>query len=303
MTIVNLISLDRGRFEELCQSLLREEFQRFQAFSAPDGGMDGYDSDTATIFQVYFPERAPLREKIRADIAKARVHGDKCKRWVLLIPKNPTPGLLDWLRSAEAPSCGFAIEVWGKNELLRLLRKHSGVHEQFFPSQLRKELGRLAMGRKPGTGDATTGLEITSEQAQELRELLTKLTQQDARQKSKMRSPDFQREYGEFNSHFHLSSYDRLPRSEFATARAYLERKLYARRGGEPKALTRQRLTSGIKAIQKELAMRDSTYRELLFEVTGKRSTVDMDMDELRRVLQLFRHKQGLAMSQGPYTQ
>lgn len=296
---INLLILDsQTRFEELCQALLQEEFARFQAFSAPDAGMDGYDSDSATVFQAYFPERAPLKQKIRVDIAKARAHGAKCKRWVLLIPKNPTPSLLEWLRTTEEPSCSFSIEVWGKNEIFRLLRKHSAVQEQFFPSQLRKELGRLAKGRRPGTGDAVTGLEITPEQAQELRELLATLIQQEGRRRSKMRDPNFQKEYGEFNSHFRLSSYDRLPISEFATARAYLERKLYARRGGEPRTVTRQRLVGGIKAIQRELAMPDSAYRDLLFEATGKRSTVDLGIDELRLVLQLFRHKQGLAAAQ-----
>ena len=299
---INLLALDsERRFEELCQSLLGEEFQRFQAFSAPDEGMDGYDSDTATIFQVYFPERAPLKEKIRADVAKARAHGNRCKRWVLLLPKNPTPALLNWLRNTEQPSCSFSIEVWGKNEILRLLRAHSSVREQFFPSQLRKELERLAKGKKPGAGDAETGQEVTTEQAQELRDLLTKVAEDEAaRKKRKVRNGDFQREYFEFNAHFRLSSYDRLPRREFEIGRTYLERKLYARRDREPRIRARQRLVSGIKAIQKELAMRDPEYRELLFQATGKRSTTDMDSQQLRRVLELLRYKQGVAGWPGP---
>jgi hypothetical protein len=296
---INLLSLEsERRFEELCQSLLGEEFQRFQAFSAPDAGMDGYDSDTATIFQVYFPERAPLKEKIRADLKKARAHGETCKRWILLLPKNPTPAMLDWLKNAEQPACTFSIGVWGKNEIFRLLRKHSSVRDQFFPSQLRKELGRLAKGKKPAFGDAEDGKEISAEQGQELRELLTKLAEDDAaRKRRKVCSGDFQREYREFNAHFRLSSYDRLPRGNFAVGRAYLESKLYARRDREPRIQTRQRLVRGIKAIQKQLAMRDSNYRDLLFEATGKRSTTDLDIDELSHVFELFRHKQGLAVS------
>src|SRR5437899_13056499 len=42
---INLMALSEKRFEELCQSLLLEEYgSSFQAFSPPDQGMDGYDS-------------------------------------------------------------------------------------------------------------------------------------------------------------------------------------------------------------------------------------------------------------------
>jgi hypothetical protein len=296
MAILNLVSLDDGRFEELCQSLLIEEFQRFQAFSSPDAGMDGYDSDTATIYQVYFPEREPNKSKIRADLLKARSHGHSCKRWVLLLPKNPTPALLEWLRKHEQPICNFSIEVWGKNEILRLLRRHSLVKQQFFPSEVREEVRRLAKGKKPATGDADNGGALSVGEAQELHDLITELAEGEAaRKRRRVRSSDFQREYGEFNAHFRLSSYDRLPHNEFANGRSYLEAKLYARRGRDSKMRSRQRIVGGIKAIQKELGIGESEYRELLFNTSGKRSTSDMDNAELHRVLELFRHKQGLA--------
>lgn len=292
---INLLNMEsERRFEELCQSLLREEYQRFQAFSSPDAGMDGYDADTETIFQAYFPERAPRRNKILSDIKKAIEHGDKCKRWVLLLPKNPTPILIVWVKEFQ-PKCRFKIEIWGKNEILLLLRKHPDVSEQFFPTQLHVELQRLSKGRKPATGDAAPGKEITTEQAGELRELLTKLAEEEVgRKRRPFRAVNFQREYGEFNAYFRLSAYDRLPSSVFGSARAYLERKLYARRNHEPSRRTRYRLLSGIKAIQKQLALTDSDYRAMLIQLTGKPSTSSMDKDELKRVFDSLRYKQSI---------
>ena len=156
---MNLLLLEsERRFEEFCQALLREEFPRFQAFSPPDAGMDGYESDLQTIFQAYFPEGAPRRDKIRADLEKARQHRERCKRWVLLLPKNPTLALLRWLEKNEQPSCAFKIEVWGKTEISARLRKHPDVKEQFFPSEWRKELRRIAKGKGPCEGDAAPGV-------------------------------------------------------------------------------------------------------------------------------------------------
>jgi hypothetical protein len=41
---VNLLALEsEKKIEVFCQALLREEFGRFQAFSAQDLGMDGHD--------------------------------------------------------------------------------------------------------------------------------------------------------------------------------------------------------------------------------------------------------------------
>jgi hypothetical protein len=283
------------RFEEMCQALLAEEFARFQAFSPPDLGMDGFDSDSGTIFQAYFPDREPRRDKIRDDLEKAKRQGDACRRWVLLLPKNPTPGLSKWLKEEEQPSCLFPIEVWGKTKLHGLLAKHKRVRDFYFPTDLRKELERLAKGLKPGVGDAAPGLEISAEQAEEIREMIEKLAEDEAkRKKRKRRDFDFHREYGEFNAHFKLSFYRRLPREKMNEARRHLETKMHARRGYEPVRLKRNRLVGGIKGIAKALGMGETRYRQVLPELTGKRSTTEMDMKELERVFEHFKQLQGL---------
>ncbi len=293
---VNLMQLDEKRFEEMCQALLHEEFPRFQAFSAPDLGMDGYDSDSGTVFQVYFPEREPRKDKISADLVKAQAQGDGCKRWVLLLPKNPTPGLLKWVAGDEQPSCSFPIEVWGKTKVSALLRKHKAVREQFFPSEVQEVVKRYVKGKGPREGDAGPGLEVTPEECEELREMIDKLAEEAARRKrQKVSGRHFQAEWGEFNAHFTLSSYDRLPRDKMGEARSYLETKMHARREREPVRLKRNRMVGGIKGIKAKLGIEDARYRALLVELTGKASTMEMDLKEIERVFQHFRDLQGIA--------
>lgn len=166
-----------------------------------------------------------------------------------------------------------------------------------FPTEVRRELRRLAKGKRPAAGDAEEGLRITPEQAAELREQLIKIAQeQAARKKRQASSTDYQHEYGEFNAYFHLSSYQRLPVAQLAEAREYLERKLYARRQADGARLTRQRYVAGIKAVQKELKMSDDQYRQLLRNLGNCSSTTQMEMATLRRVFEHFRELQGKAI-------
>jgi hypothetical protein len=297
---VNLMLLDEKRFEEMCQALLDEELDRFQAYSAPDWGMDGYDPDTGTVYQSYFPEKQPRRDKIREDLEKAKRQGDGCKGWVLMIPKNPTPDFLKWVRDEMQPSYRFSIEVWGKTKITALLRKHKDVLEQFLPSEWKKELRGIAKGKGPREGDAGSGLEITLEEREELQDMIEKLAEEAARRKK--RKPirrDFEAEYGEFNANFTLSSYGRLPREKMGEARKYLNDKLYARREREPVRLKKHRMVGGIKGIKAKLGMGDARYRSILLELTGRRSTTEMDMKEVERVFEHFKELQRLEEARG----
>jgi hypothetical protein len=294
---MNLLALEsEKRFEEFCQALLKEECPRFQAFSAPDMGMDGYDSDSETIFQAYFPEQAPRRDKICNDLEKAKGNSWACRRWVLLLPKNPTPHFLQWFYRDQQSFFPFKLEVWGKTEILALLQKHPAVKEAYFPSELRQELQRLAKGKRPSAGDVNPGQELSPEQAAALRQQITDLVEEEAtRKRRKPRPVDFGREYGEFNAHFHLSSYDKLPSAKFLEARRYLEKNHYGRRRSDRQEMERHRYISGIKAIQNKLKMGDKQYRNILVEITGKSSTTEMGIDELAQVFKRFKNLQGLA--------
>ena len=297
MRVMNFVALASAKkFEELCQALLQEEYPRFQPFSAPDWGMDGYDSDSKTIFQAYFPERSPRKDKIHNDLAQAKEHGERCCHWVLLLPKNPSAALLHWLETEEKPCCQFTIEVWGHTKISALLQKRPSVREEFFPTEWRKELRRVAKGQKPRLGDAEPGSEIPAEASAELSQLIKSMAEETAARKRRSpRNSDYAREYGEFNAHFQLSAYDRLPSAKLPEARVYLERKLYGRRRADTVRTERHRYISGIKAIQAKLEIDNEKYRRILIGLTGKSSTTTMEVGELSRVFRHFKQMQGLA--------
>ncbi len=292
----NLLTLNLKRFEELCQALLREEFSRFEAFSAPDLGMDGYDSDSGTVFQCYFPEREPRKGKVAADIEKAKRLPSGVSRWILLLPKNPTAVFARWLKRDQQASCPFPLEIWGNTEISKLLRKHGGVRAVYFPTDAEELAKEIAKGKVPRAGDAPPGQEISPEEAAELHDTMTAMAEEEARRKRrKAKGRDYSGQFGEFKAHFDLSAYDRLPREKFAEARRYLEKKRFARGDRPTRREERYRCIKGVKAIQRKLRIPDSRYRQILSELTGKDSLADMDNEELRKVFKHFQNLQGEA--------
>jgi hypothetical protein len=297
--MVNLLKLENGeRFEIFCKALLTEHCTRFQAFSAPDSGVDGYDEDTETVFQFYFPERAPLKNKILRDIQKILSSQFRPKAWILVIPKDPSPAQKSWVETGLKDSfiCG---EIWGATKIDQMLRAYPRVREEFFPTEIRKELRRLAKGEKPRPGDADGLQVISGDESEELRQLIIGLAEESAARKRRKPQPaDYSREYSEFKSHFELSSYDRLNKAKMGTARRYLQQKLLARRNGETARQTRQRYLDGIHAIANKLHLSKPEYRSELNTITGCASLNDMDMDQLALVFKEFRKRQGLLESQ-----
>jgi hypothetical protein len=293
----NLLMLNEKSFEELCQALLSEEFPRFRAFSPPDLGVDGYDPDSCTIFQCYFPEREPRKDKVVEDLEKAKRQGSACRKWVLVLPKNPTAPFARWLKTDQQASCPFLIEVWGKTEILRFLRNHPKVRAHYFPSETQELVKEIARGKVPRAGDATPGEEISAAEAAELRQIMTKTAEEEAERKGgrKPRDRHYSREFGEFKAHYNLSAYDRLPREKFAEARRYLEVKLCSGHNKETRSQERYRCIKGVKAIQRKLAIPDARYREILVQLTGKDSLAIMDNEGLRRVFRHFQELQGEA--------
>jgi hypothetical protein len=297
--MVNLLELKTGeRFENFCKALLTECCARFQPYSAPDSGVDGYDVDTETVFQFYFPERAPRKDKILRDIQKILSSQFRPKAWVLVIPKDPSPAQKSWVETGLTDSL-IRGDIWGVTKIDQLLRAYPRVREEFFPTEIRRELRRLAKGKKPCPGDADGLQVISSDESEELRQLMNGLAEESAaRKRRKPVSADYSRERGEFKSYFKLSSYDRLNKAEMGAARRYLQQKLLARRKGETARQTRQRYLDGIHAIASKLHLSKPEYRGELNAITGCTSLSDMDMDQLALVFKEFRKKQSVLEAQ-----
>jgi hypothetical protein len=187
--------------------------------------------------------------------------------------------------------------VWGKTEILRILRNHPKVKDHYFPSETQKLVQEIAKGKIPRAGDATPGEEISAEEAAELRQIMTKTAEEQAEREGRRRPKgrDYSREFGEFKAHYNLSAYDRLPEEKFAEARRYLEIKRFAGHNKETRSQERFRCIKGVKAIQRKLAIPDTHYRETLLQLTGKGSLAVMDNGELRKVFRHFQQLQGEA--------
>ena len=297
--MVNLLELREGsRFESFCKALLVEKFLRFQAFSPPDGAIDGYDEDSETVFQFYFPEQAPRKDKIVGDIQKVLSSGGRFKAWVLILPKDPSPTQTKWVQGAFS---GTSIQaaIWGKTRIEQLLRDYPAVRDAFFPTEVKKAIRRLAKGKKPCAGDAEDWQAIDAEESVELRELMERVAEESAKRKHReVSSVDFSREYGEFNSHFRLSSYDRLNRNLMGDARQYLEQKFYARRQGESKSAQRKRRIDGIHGIKHAMQIAEEEYRRELMMVAGTDSLRGMNSEQLESVFQHLKRRQRLHESQ-----
>lgn len=149
--------------------------------------------------------------------------------------------------------------------------------------------------KEPCPGDADGLQAISSDEVEELRQLLTGVAEESAARKRRKPVPaDYSREYGEFKSDFKLSSYDRLNRTDMGTARRYLQQKLLARRNGEAAGQTRQRYLDGIHAIANKLHLSKPEYRSELNAITGCTSLNDMNMEQLALVFKEFRNRQGV---------
>ena len=287
------------RFEEFCKDLLAAEIPGFQSYSGADEGIDGYHHDSQTIFQFYFPERAPERRKVKQDLDKAHRHPWGCKTWILLLPKDPSIKFERWLQKEQQKLYDFKILLWGRTPILKLLRKHLRVKESYFPSEVKQALRKLAKGKRPRSGDAAPGLEVTSEQREELREWIKALAEQEAKKKRrKPRDEYYRREYNEFNAKFEISEFSKFPGSKFGEARKHLEEKFYARRGRETKRARSQRRRDGIHAIKTKLRMTNTEYKQHLLQITGKDSTKEMSVQEMEKVFREFRRMQQEAEAQ-----
>ena len=167
------------------------------------------------------------------------------------------------------------------------------MQEQFFPTEVQKIVRKLAKGKKPCVGDSEAWLAVSAEDAEELRRSILYLAEASAQRKLLKRAINhYSREFGEFNAHFSLSSYDKLPKAKMGDARRYLEQKLHARRSGETQQQKRKRYRGGIRAISTKLGLSDSTYRQVLRSVTGFSSLTDLSLAQLEQAFREFRKMQ-----------
>jgi len=133
MAEVDLKSMSHESFEELCHSLLSEEYG--EIYKPVDGrggdqGIDGHTEDYSEVFQIKFYKSRPRPSTFVKDIEKVTALAG-LKSWTLIIPDNPTPRLYELIEKEKAVR-PFDVQVVGKTWILALLDKHESVRQHFF---------------------------------------------------------------------------------------------------------------------------------------------------------------------------
>lgn len=135
----------RSDFEALVAELLAAELGA-QAINGTGGdqGVDCYlgkFGGEITIFQAkYFLDtlKPKQRREIKHSLTRAQ-ENHRLHRWILCIPKDPTPSERTWFDSL-APN----VEWWGETKLRSLLDKHGALAKRFFPDEeVAKRIGAL----------------------------------------------------------------------------------------------------------------------------------------------------------------
>lgn len=296
-------------FQQICERLLARIFPDFHPVNQAggDGGIDGFARFGHELFQFTHTQRNVPLNKVRSDFEKVRtVEG--VEKWYFICSQSLS--IATWrFVEAQRAVCPFQVVVWDGAVLKELISKHEDIVDEFFPeyakkayegtNMIRQDINHLGNAltrlkrKRPRPGDAAPGGEISADEAAELRGLMVKAAEELAARKNRKPSArHYGSQFGEFNSHYELSAYDLLPSEKFADARRYLEKKLYAGRNAETRALRRIRFIRGTKVIQKKLSIPDSRYRRILLRLTGKDSLATMDNDELKKVFGHFQELQ-----------
>ena len=133
---VRFQKLNPEQFHDLCDHLLSAASEgSFHAINGAggDGGADGIDDSTGTLYQFHHPTSGPVtRRKLEADLQAASKH--KIRKWVFIASKNLTIQTHHWFTNLKATSeYPFAIEYWGPAKLTDLLNCYPRVRDNFFP--------------------------------------------------------------------------------------------------------------------------------------------------------------------------
>lgn len=298
-------------FQQICERLLARLFPDFHAVNQAggDAGVDAFATWGELYFQFTHTHGNVALRKLRADLEKIRQFKG-LKKWYFLCSKPLSIATWRYI-GAQKAVCPFEIVIWDSAVLEQLLSEHPDIVDEFFPEyakkayegtqNIRNDISRLgkamtrARKKPPKPGDASEGLEIDENEKQDIRDLIMHLSEEEAqrrRRPSKDSVMFIPGEWGEFNRHFELSSYDRLPKVKFEEAITYLKQKLFAKRNNEPKYLAIKRQRNGIHAIANSLGWTDEQRHAFYRELTTKGSLKQMSRQEIHKVYRAMRRIQ-----------
>jgi hypothetical protein len=297
-------------FQDLCERLLSRLYPEFHPVNQAGGdqGIDGFSIWGSEFFQFTHTEgNVPLR-KIRADLDKVRGY-QGLRKWHLLCSRSLSAQTWRFIEAQRA-ACGFEIMIWDGSRLKEEVSRLPDLVDEFFPEFAKKayegtekiqtqiadvgeKLKMAIRGRSKlhtRQGDATEGFEINEDEKKDILKWINELAENEPTRRR--RKPNYQREWNEFNSHFDVSHYHRLPKEKFGLAIKYLRDKFYNRRNDEPLNVHAIRAVRGIYGITKSLGWTEDQRRAFYFEHTRKDHLDKMTRKEKIKVYEVLKSLQ-----------
>lgn len=300
--------------QEICERLLARMFPDFHPVNQAGGdrGIDGFASWGDVHFQFTHPRGNVALRKFREDLEKAKQFRG-LRKWYFLCSVSLSADTWAYLESQRLV-CPFDIVVWEGAKLKEHLSRYPELVDEFFTHFAKKAYegtvsveGKLDRMQKniirvrtkpPRAGDAPEGQEIDAEQRQDIHDLIIPMAEEEAHRRHRKQELGvfISKEWAEFNKHFGLSAYDRLPKGKFGEAVAYLREKLHTRRNNEPKYMASERERKGIYGMAKAFGWTDEQRRDFYRGQTGKDHLADMSRKETHIVFQAMRRLQDAAV-------
>jgi len=304
VTEIDLQTLRDETFASLCHALLFEEHgtvYKPHVEGGPDSGIDGFIEDYLIIYQFKFFKARPRPSTFLKDIDKV-AHHPQLKRWILLIPTEPTKRLY-YLIGNEKSQRSFDVDVLGKTWILSKLDKYEHIKERFFPQiakeasvkkilshseQAAKRQEEILEEIKKSKRPIKTSVERPSDSLtpEHIRDIADEIKRIEEVSEGKY---PFQKVFAQLKNKFRVSNWHLIKDKQYGDVMTWLNRYYHGVKVPvmSPSQI-RKSLQGVIKAQQKMLDLRDKEYRELLLQIIGKSSTTQMDLTELERVKYRF---------------
>lgn len=300
---IDLKTLTDEAFVGLCHRLLFEVHgvcYQPVAGEGGDSGIDGFIEGYSVVYQIKFFKTRPRPATFLKDIDKV-AHLPELKRWILVIPDDPTKKLYQLIAEEKARH-PFDVEVRGKAWILSLLDKYDHIRESFFPEiakeasvqkliaqsehkaqkheELLKEIKKEIKSKKPREPSRERPIDSLSPEHQ--RDITDEIKRIVKTTKGKY---SFNRILAQLKNKYNVSKWYLIKDACYGEIMAWLNKYYHGvQESYMSPSQSRRRLQGVIKAQQKNLGLSDREYRELLLEITGKSSTTQMDATELERV-------------------
>lgn len=140
--MVDFLHMDKYRYEQMCESLLAEEYGATPIrVSVGDGGIDSFagalSEKVKHVWQFkHFPDGLgdSQKQQIRESLATV-VKNYKPQDWTLVVPLNTTQAERKWFEKLKADYAkkGVRLHFIGETELRNLLVRHRALKQFYFP--------------------------------------------------------------------------------------------------------------------------------------------------------------------------